>query len=97
MVILVWESDAGVVGSSVCDDEGNCERTVFAAAGGIADSNLGDELDRRISNGAGGVMVRFGRIMVDGAGGERASVFVDMDERVFEFVAGSVGVFVCQI
>lgn len=97
MVILVWESDAGVVGSSVCDDEGNCERTVFTAAGGITDSDLGDELGGGVGTWASGAVVRFGGVVVDGAGGERVGVFVGMDERVSEFVAGSVGVFVCQI
>ena len=97
MVILVWESDPRAVGSSVCDNEGNCERAFFAAAGSIADSNVGDELDRRISPGASGAMVGFGGVMVDGPSGERAGVFVGMDERISDFVANGAGLFVCQI
>lgn len=97
MGVLVWESDPGIIGASVYNDAGNCERAIFAATNGVASSDLDCKLDGGSGGGEARVVVGVGRSNLDHSGRESFGFWVGLGDGFFGFVAGGVGIFVFKI
>lgn len=97
MVILVWEQDARIVGTSVYHHARDCAGTFFATIGGNSDCGVDHHLDNGGDAWKVGVVAECGGVVVDGACGKRVGVWLAVGNAVFGYMASGVGVFVYSV